>query len=139
MTALIAPSIASRIEELCNAIATDPDVIAARDQAEKFLADEQAVALYRDVMTTRRSLEERHHRGQKIGNDEINQFQDLQDKADAHEGIRTFTAAQEVLQEIANHVNGFVTKTLESGRVPTTEEVFGGGGGGCGSGCGCHH
>ena len=57
-------------------------------------------------------------------------------QADAHEGIQAFVAAQDVLQQVANHVNGFVTKTLEKGSVPTAEEVFGAGG--CGEGCGCH-
>lgn len=138
MSPVLAPVIASRLEDLCNAIATDPFVISAREEAEKFLGDEQAVALYRDVMTMGRNLEERHRKGQKIPQDDIARFQDLQDKADAHEGIRAFNAAQEVLQDIAMQVNGFVAKTLEKGRVPTTDEVFGNGGG-CGEGCGCHH
>lgn len=136
MNAMLAPAITSHIEALCAAIASDPDVKAARDQAESFLADEDAVTLYRDVMTMGRSLEQRHRGGQKLDAEEVSRFQDLQDKADAHEGIQAFVAAQDVLQEVANHVNGFVTKTLEKGRVPSAEEVFGSGG--CGEGCGCH-
>jgi cell fate (sporulation/competence/biofilm development) regulator YlbF (YheA/YmcA/DUF963 family) len=87
-------------------------------------------------MTLGRTLEQRHRGGQKLDTNEVNRFQDLQDQADAHEGIQAFVAAQDVLQQVANHVNGFVTKTLEKGSVPTAEEVFGAGG--CGEGCGCH-
>ncbi len=137
MNAAIAPAIASQLEALCAAIAADAEVKAARDQAETFLADEQATALYRDVMNLGRSLEQRHRSGQKLDPAEVSKFQDLQDQADAHEGIQSFVAAQDLLQEIANQVNGFVTKTLEKGRVPSAEEVFGQGG--CGEGCGCHH
>lgn len=136
MTQLLAPAIASRIDELCAAIAADSEVQKARECAEAFLADENAVGLYREVMNLGRSLEQRHRGGQKLDSAEVSRFQDLQDQADAHEGIQAFVAAQDVLQEVANQVNGFVTKTLEKGRVPTAEEVFGSGG--CGEGCGCH-
>jgi cell fate (sporulation/competence/biofilm development) regulator YlbF (YheA/YmcA/DUF963 family) len=136
MTQLLAPALISQIDALCAAIVADPDVQKAREQAEAFLADEAAVDLYREVMTLGRTLEQRHRGGQKLDTNEVNRFQDLQDQADAHEGIQAFVAAQDVLQQVANHVNGFVTKTLEKGRVPTAEEVFGAGG--CGEGCGCH-
>lgn len=136
MTQLLAPALVSQIDALCAAIVADPDVQKAREQAEAFLADEAAVNLYREVMTLGRTLEQRHRGGQKLDTNEVNRFQDLQDQADAHEGIQAFVAAQDVLQQVANHVNGFVTKTLEKGSVPTAEEVFGAGG--CGEGCGCH-
>lgn len=136
MNAAIDPVIASKIEALCEAIAADPEVKAARDHAEAFLADEQAVALYRDVMTLGRSLEQRHRSGAELEASEVSRFEDLQKQADAHDGIQSFMAAQDLLQDVANKVNGFVTKTLEKGRVPTHDEVFGQGG--CGTGCGCH-
>ncbi len=136
MNAALDPVISSKIEALCEAIAADPEVQAARNSAETFLADEQAVALYRDVMTLGRSLEQRHRSGAELEASEVSRFEDLQKQADDHEGIQSFMAAQDLLQDVANKVNGFVTKTLEKGRVPTHDEVFGQGG--CGSGCGCH-
>ncbi|HEY1081424.1 MAG TPA: YlbF family regulator [Prosthecobacter sp.] len=136
MNAAIDPVISSHIEALCAAIAADPEVQAARNQAESFLADEQAVSLYRDVMTLGRTLEQRHRSGAELEPSEVSRFQELQDQADAHEGIQSFMAAQDLLQDVANKVNGFVSKTLEKGRVPSHDEVFGQGG--CGTGCGCH-
>lgn len=136
MNAAIDPVIASHIEALCAAIAADPEVQAARNQAETFLADEGAVSLYRDVMTLGRSLEQRHRSGAEMEPSEVSRFQSLQDQADANEVIQRFMAAQDLLQDVANKVNGFVTKTLEKGRVPTHDEVFGQAG--CGEGCGCH-
>jgi hypothetical protein len=47
-----------------------------------------------------------------------------------------FLNAQEVLSGVAEAVNAFVSKTLESGRVPSAEEMVKKGG--CGEGCGCH-
>jgi cell fate (sporulation/competence/biofilm development) regulator YlbF (YheA/YmcA/DUF963 family) len=131
----LAPSIEESLKALCQAIAAEPSVRSARDQAEAFLADDGAVALYRDVMNMGRSLETRHRKGETITEDEVSSFEDLRDKADAHDGIRAFNEAQEVLQNIANSVSTFVSKTLEKGQVPADDELDSGG---CGSGCGCH-
>ncbi|HSI63622.1 MAG TPA: YlbF family regulator [Candidatus Saccharimonadia bacterium] len=131
----LAPSIEDHLVALCQAIAAEPSVRTARDQAEAFLADDQAVSLYRDMMNMGRTLEQRHRQGESITPDEVNTFEDLRDKADSHDGIRAFNDAQDVLQAIATAVNTYVTKTLEKGRVPAAEEVSSGS---CGAGCGCH-
>jgi cell fate (sporulation/competence/biofilm development) regulator YlbF (YheA/YmcA/DUF963 family) len=137
MTTALSPAITAQIQSLCEAIAADPEVQAARQSAEAFLANEAAVSLYRDVVTMGRNLEQQHRSGLDIDDEDLGRFQALQSKADADENIQAFNAAQEILQDVATHVNGFVTKTLEKGRVPNAEEVFSGNGG-CGSGCGCH-
>lgn len=132
----LAPSIEESLKALCQAIAAEPAVRTARDQAEAFLADDAAVSLYRDVMNLGRTLEQRHRNGETITADEVDTFEDLREKADAHDGIQAFNDAQDVLQAIANTVNTYITKTLEKGRVPAAEELSSGG---CGAGCGCHH
>jgi len=142
MSTLLAPSITAQIEALCAAIAADPEIQSARNAAETFLADEQAVSLYREVMTLGRSLEQRHRSGAELEPTDISRFQSLQDQADQHELIQSFMSAQDSLQTVASTVNGFITKTLEKGRVPALEEVMGSGGGCCGGGggggCGCN-
>lgn len=144
MQLLAESTIEEKLNDLCAAIASDAEVTAAREQAEAFLADEDAVALYREVAQTQHGLHHKKHAGEAISQAEIQAFTDLRNRADAHPLVRQFSEAQETLQGIANLVNGFVTKTLEKGRVPTQEEVFsseGGccGGGGGGGGCGCSH
>lgn len=136
MNALVFPAIEAKLHDLCTSIAANPEVLSARDRAEAFLADEDAVGLYREVIMMGRSLEQREREGAEITNDDARAYEELQGKADAHDGIRAFSEAQSVLQGVANLVNGFVSKTLEKGRVPSHDEVFGGGG--CGEGCGCH-
>lgn len=136
MTELQTITIEAQLEALCETIANDPEIRAAREQAEQFLADEQAVALYRDLMTLGSDLQSRHRSGQEVADADIEKFESLRSRADQHDGIQSFQKAQDTLQNIANMVNGFVTKTLEKGRVPTQEEVSGSGG--CGAGCGCH-
>ena len=136
MSNIALPTIEEKLRDLCNAIAAEPKILAAREQAEAFLADENAVNLYREVATLGRSLNQRDRSGESISDAEIQAFEALQGKADAHDGIRAFSEAQDVLQGVGNMVSAFVSKTLENGTVPTSEEVFGGGG--CGAGCGCH-
>ena len=137
MSPAIAPAITAQIESLCAVIAADPEVQSAREAAEAFLADDQAVALYREVMNLGRSLEQRHRSGVELEAEDLSRFQNLQDQADQHEGIQSFMAAQDALQAVANTVNGFIAKTLEKGSVPALDEVMGGGCCG-GGGCGCH-
>jgi hypothetical protein len=53
---------------------------------------------------------------------------------------RGFIDAQEELQQVQRSVHQYVSKTLELGRLPTEEELDGGGC--CGEnhgGCGCGH
>jgi cell fate (sporulation/competence/biofilm development) regulator YlbF (YheA/YmcA/DUF963 family) len=130
------PVIEDKIQALCAAIAADPDVQAAREQAERFLVDEKGVTLLRNLMTLSREVQHRQHHGEDVADEQLQQLVELKSEADNHAGIVSFHGAQDVLQTIAETVNGFVTKTLERGKVPTQEEVFGSGG--CGEGCGCH-
>lgn len=130
-------TIEEKLQALCTAIAADKEVQSARDQAEAFLADEDAVSLYRDLMTKSRHMQHRQHDGEDIDDAEVQALVELKHAADNHAGIQSFHEAQDVLQNIVEIVNGFVTKTLESGTVPSMDEVTRKGG--CGEGCGCHH
>lgn len=129
-------AIEERLQALCATIAADADVTAAREQAEAFLTDSEGVTLLRNLMTLSREMQHSQHHGEEIDNEDVQRLAELKHEADNHSGIRSFHEAQDVLQSIAEAVNGFVTKTLERGKVPTHEEVFGSGG--CGTGCGCH-
>jgi cell fate (sporulation/competence/biofilm development) regulator YlbF (YheA/YmcA/DUF963 family) len=138
MSTLTTSALEEKLHALCAAIVADEEVSAARDHAEAFLADESAVALYRRLMQSQHELGHKQQAGERISESEINAFSLLRDQAEANPLIQNFNEAQETLQGIANLVNGFVTKTLEKGRIPSQEEVFGNQGGGCGTGCGCH-
>lgn len=140
MSTLLAPALSAQIEALCATIAADPDIRSARNAAETFLADEQSVSLYREVMTLGRSLEQRHRSGAELEPAEVSRFQSLQDQADKNEGIQNFMAAQDTLQSVASTLNTYISKTLEKGRVPAAEEIASSGccGGGGGGGCGCN-
>jgi cell fate (sporulation/competence/biofilm development) regulator YlbF (YheA/YmcA/DUF963 family) len=129
-------TIEKKIQELCEAIVADGEVQNAREQAEAFLADEDAVTLYRDMATLGRSLHQKQHQGEEPTDTETRRFADLQNRCEAHPAVSAFLEAQEILSGIAELVNSYVGKSLERGQVPSESEVRGGG---CGEGCGCHH
>ena len=129
-------TIEKKIQELCEAIVADGEVQEAREQAEAFLADEDAVTLYREMAMLGRSLHQKQHNDEEPTDVESRRFTDLQNRCEAHPAIAAFLEAQEILSGIAEKVNSYVGKTLERGQVPSESEVSGGG---CGEGCGCHH
>lgn len=131
------PLIQSKIIELCEVLVADGDVKSARVQAETFLADESAVSLYREMASLGRSLHQKQHHGEEPSGDEISRFNALQDRCESNAVISGFLDAQQILSGVAEAVNTFVGKSLESGRVPSPEEMVKKGG--CGEGCGCHH
>jgi len=136
MTTLAVSSIEEKIQELCAAIVADDEVQEARANAEAFLANESAVEIYRQVARAGRELEQKQQHGVELSDAEIEAFNILQEKAEANPAVQTFQTAQQTLQDVAELIQAYVTKTLEKGRVPTEEEVFPKGG--CGEGCGCH-
>ncbi|MDB6138274.1 MAG: control of competence regulator comk ylbf/ymca [Verrucomicrobiaceae bacterium] len=140
MNTLTLPSIEDKIQELCAAIVADDEVQEARKNAEAFLADESAVGVYRQVALAGRELEKKQRQGHELSDEEIESFNQLQEKAETNPAVKEFQTAQETLQDVAELIQAWVTKTLEKGRVPTEEEVFPNGseGGSCGEGCGCH-
>lgn len=130
------PSIQSKIIELCETLVADGEVKNAREQAEAFFADEQAVSLYREMASFGRSLHQKQHQGEEPSDAELSRFNSLQDKCESSPVISSFLNAQQTLSGVAEAVNAFVSKSLESGRVPAPEEMVKKGG--CGEGCGCH-
>lgn len=136
MSSAIPASIESHLQALCSAIVAAPEIQSARVSAEAFLADDNAVSLYRDMMTLGSQLQQLHRSGGELDEAEVERFEQLRTESNNHSAIQSFHEAQDVLQGVANAVNGFVSKSLEKGAIPTAEEVFGGGG--CGEGCGCH-
>jgi cell fate (sporulation/competence/biofilm development) regulator YlbF (YheA/YmcA/DUF963 family) len=136
MSSALPASIESSLQALCAAIVSAPEIQSARVNAEAFLADDAAVSLYRDMMTLGSQLQQLHRSGGELDEVEVERFEQLRSDSNNHPAIQSFHEAQDVLQGVANAINGFVSKTLEKGAVPSAEEVFGAGG--CGEGCGCH-
>jgi cell fate (sporulation/competence/biofilm development) regulator YlbF (YheA/YmcA/DUF963 family) len=127
-----------KLRELCEALLEDDSVIEARARIESFLQNPEATRSYGMLAQLNDQLHAKEQAGEKISEDDIQQFDALRTKVMGNDLVQEFAQARGALQEVEGMVMAFVSKTLEMGRVPTERELATQGGGSCGSGCGCH-
>jgi len=70
-----------------------------------------------------------------LSGEEIGEFEKQREAVLSNPVARGFLDAQEALHHLQEKVQSQITKTLELGRLPTSEDLEGS----CGHGCGCKH
>jgi cell fate (sporulation/competence/biofilm development) regulator YlbF (YheA/YmcA/DUF963 family) len=128
--------IEEKTQELCQTIIAEPEMISIRSRIDTFLADASARGQYETLMGKGQALQEKQQHGQPLAAAEISDFEKSRDLLLANPVTRGFLDAQEELHEIQHSIQKKVSKTLELGRLPTSEDLEEGS---CGHGCGCHH
>lgn len=131
----LAPSIQTKLEDLCRAILAEPAFEGARLRVEQFLINDEARAQYVKVSEAGEHLHHKQSQGVELSDSEVAAFEADREVLLKNPVARGFLDAQEQLQEIQQGINRFVGKTLELGKLPSPDDL----GGGCGQGCGCHH
>jgi len=130
--------ITDKTRELCQAILDQPEMVAARQRIQTFIADDKARAQYEDLMNKGQALQQKQQRSQQLSGEEISAFEKQREALLSNTVARGFLEAQEEMHHVHQSINQFVSKTLELGRMPTEadfEEE-----GDCGhGGCGCGH
>jgi cell fate (sporulation/competence/biofilm development) regulator YlbF (YheA/YmcA/DUF963 family) len=129
-------AVSAKTRELCETILQDPGYMGLRNRIETFLADDRAKELYRNLAEKGEHLNHKQQQGVRLSPEEIKDYETERDSMFANSVAAGFVEAQQEMQKMQETVNQYISKTLELGRVPTDEEMDGGG---CGSGCGCHH
>jgi cell fate (sporulation/competence/biofilm development) regulator YlbF (YheA/YmcA/DUF963 family) len=127
-------AITRKTRELCQAILDQPELAAARQSIDRFIADDRAKAQYESLMTKGQALQQKQQQA-RLTDEEIAAFNKERDALMNNPVARGFLDAQEEMHHVHESINKFVTKTLELGRMPTDEEMQSG----CGDGCGCGH
>jgi cell fate (sporulation/competence/biofilm development) regulator YlbF (YheA/YmcA/DUF963 family) len=130
--------ITDKTRELCQAILDQPEMRAARQRIETFVADEKAREQYEGLMAKGQALQQKQQRSEQLTGAEISAFEQERDALLKNPITRGFLEAQEEMHHIHQSINQFVSKTLELGRMPTEADFEEGGGCGHG-GCGCDH
>ena len=128
-------SIQEKTHDLCQAILDDTEVKGHLETVEKFMADEDAKQLYRDVSDHGGMLQQKQHEGAEILPDEIANFERMRDSLLNNPVAKGFIEARESLGAVQKNIKTAMDKTIELGRLPTEEELAeagccGGGGGG---------
>lgn len=127
--------ITQKTKELCQAILDQPDLRAARQAIETFINDDKAKSQYESLMSKGQALQQKQQRSQQLSPEEISSFESDREALLNNPVARGFLDAQQELHEVHETVNTFVSKTLELGRIPTSDDLEGS----CGHGCGCGH
>jgi cell fate (sporulation/competence/biofilm development) regulator YlbF (YheA/YmcA/DUF963 family) len=125
-----------KTKELCQAILDQPEMLALRQRIDAFMADEPTRALYDGLVTKGQALQQKQQMSMPLSGEEISDFEQHRDAVLANPVARNFLDAQEELQQVKQTVQQYVSKTLELGRLPSSEDLEGGS---CGHGCGCSH
>jgi cell fate (sporulation/competence/biofilm development) regulator YlbF (YheA/YmcA/DUF963 family) len=129
--------ITEKTRELCQAILDQPDMVSARENIQKFIADENAKAQYEKLMAKGQALQQKQQRSEQLSGDEISAFEKEREALLGNPVARGFLEAQEEMHHVHQSINQFVSKTLELGRMPTEADFESEGS--CGDGCGCGH
>ena len=127
----------TKTRELCEAIIEHLENGGIRKRIDTFLADATARGQYESLMSKGQSLQEKQHNGQALEPVEISGFETERDALLKNPVAAGFLDAQEEMHELQHLVQKHVGKTIELGRIPSAEDLSGGGS--CGNGCGCHH
>jgi cell fate (sporulation/competence/biofilm development) regulator YlbF (YheA/YmcA/DUF963 family) len=125
-----------KTRELCQAILDQPNMQSIRQRIDAFMGDEKARGQYDTLVTKGQALQEKEQMSMPLSREEINDFEKQREAVFNNPVARNFLDAQEELHNVQATIHQYVNKTLELGRMPTDEDVSGGG---CGHGCGCHH
>ncbi|HUZ06554.1 MAG TPA: YlbF family regulator [Candidatus Paceibacterota bacterium] len=128
--------IEEKTQELCQTIIAEPEMISIRSRIDTFLADASARGHYETLMGMGQALQEKQQHGQTLAPAEISDFEKSRESLLANPVARGFLDAQEELHEIQHSIQKKISRTLELGRLPTTEDLEEGS---CGHGCGRHH
>lgn len=130
-------TIAQKTKELCQAILDQPEMRAARQRIDTFVADEKSRAQYEELMAMGRVLHQKQHESQPLTSEEIARFEKGREALLQNPVARGFLDAQEELHHVHESINQHVSKTLELGRMPSETDFSSSDG--CGDGCGCGH
>ena len=125
-----------KTRELCQTILDQPNMRSIRQRIDAFMGDDKSRSQYEEVVNKGQNLQQKQQAAMPLSGEEIDEFEKHRDELMRNPVARAFMDAQEELHEVQQSVHSYVNKTLELGRLPTEEELSGGG---CGDGCGCHH
>jgi cell fate (sporulation/competence/biofilm development) regulator YlbF (YheA/YmcA/DUF963 family) len=128
--------IETKTNELCSAILEQIQTGGIKSRIDTFLSDATARGAYETLMSKGQALQEKQHHGSPLDPTEIAAFEKDRDALLKNPVAAGFLDAQEEMHELQSSVKKMVAKTVELGRIPTSEDLAEGGS--CGSGCGCH-
>jgi cell fate (sporulation/competence/biofilm development) regulator YlbF (YheA/YmcA/DUF963 family) len=128
-------AVMQKTRELCQTILEQPNIQLIRRRIDAFMGDEQSRSQYENLVNKGQALQQKQQMSMPLSGEEIAAFEQDRDALLKNQVAKDFLDAQEELHQVEHSIQQYVGKTLELGRMPTEEDLNGGG---CGQGCGCH-
>jgi cell fate (sporulation/competence/biofilm development) regulator YlbF (YheA/YmcA/DUF963 family) len=129
-------TIDEKIQDLCEAILGDSEYQERASHIEALLADPDSKADYVNFAQKGDEMHQKQHSGQEVTDGDLDEYEVLRKAAEDNPMVKSFMDAQSELNALHQKVSKYVSKTIENGKVPTTEEMNAKEGC-CGGGCGC--
>jgi cell fate (sporulation/competence/biofilm development) regulator YlbF (YheA/YmcA/DUF963 family) len=129
-------AILQKTKELCQAILEQSDFGTMRKQIDAFMADEKIKTEYQELSDCGTMLQHKQQVGSPVDMTEIAKFEQKREAFLNNPVAQGFLDAQQVMHNVRESVNQYVSKTFELGRLPQQEDFDNGS---CGHGCGCQH
>lgn len=131
-------AILQKTKELCQAILDEPSMQSVRQRIDAFLDDSETRAQYEAVVSRGQTLHEKQQASEPLSGEELSAFESQRESLLSNPVARGYLDAQEELHNVQQSVQKQISKTFELGRMPTEEDLSGGGGCCSGGGCSCH-
>lgn len=128
--------IKAKTEALCQVILDQPAFEELKKMIHNFYADQEAQSIYNNVIELQEFLEQKQRHGIEITREEIEELDEAREAVYTHPVSRDFLYANREFDKVKDWVTQSVIKTIELGRIPDEEDLFGGRCA-CGSSCGC--
>ena len=128
-------AVMQKTRELCQAILDEPNMRSIRRRIDTFMSDEKSRSQYDELVNKGQNLQQKQQMSMQLSGEEIADFEQRRDALLTNPVAKDYLDAQEELHEVQHSIQQYVSKTLELGRMPTEDDLNGGG---CGHGCGCH-
>ena len=128
-------TINQKVKDLCQALVDNEEFQSIQHIIHKFLGDDAAKAQYQEFMQKNENFHQRHHSGEEITPDDIDEFETLKTALFKNPLIEAFLTARESVGQLQKMVQDNVAITFEHGRIPVAEDFTSG----CcqQGGCGC--
>jgi cell fate (sporulation/competence/biofilm development) regulator YlbF (YheA/YmcA/DUF963 family) len=126
-----------KTKELCQTLLDQPNIQSIRERIDTFMRDDKTRDAYDGLVKRGQALQEKQQNAQQLTGEEISQFEEQRDALLKNPVAVGFLEAQEEMHQVQKSIQRYVTRTLELGRLPTSEEIENHS---CGhGGCGCGH
>lgn len=116
-------SLQEKARELCQFILESPDYAAAQGKVDIFDEDTEAQKLYQAWRETEMELHQQHQQGNPPTDEQITDLEMKRDAAVENSVVADFADAENTLNQIFSTVVKVVQKSLQSGTIPTDEEL----------------